>query len=159
PDFRAVVSLGAEELARKEFKGRSAEAVVREIPMARLLTKASPGETKPLTFSREGTGPLFYSGRLRYAADQLYQQGLDQGIRIERTYEPYAETGSKPPATTYKAGDLVRVTLTVRLTKERRFVAVTDPLPAGFEPVESWFASTARALASQQDWQSGDEQE
>jgi alpha-2-macroglobulin len=46
----------------------------------------------------------------------------------------------------YKAGDLVRVTLTFNLTKERRYVAVTDPLPAGFEPVESWFATTAAAL-------------
>jgi uncharacterized protein YfaS (alpha-2-macroglobulin family) len=25
-------------------------------------------------------------------------------------------------------------------------VAVTDPLPAGFEPVESWFATTAASL-------------
>jgi uncharacterized protein YfaS (alpha-2-macroglobulin family) len=46
------------------------------------------------------------------------------------------------------------VTLTFRLTKERRFVAVTDPLPAGFEPVESWFATTAQALALEQDRQS-----
>ena len=25
-------------------------------------------------------------------------------------------------------------------------MAVTDPLPAGFEPLESWFATTARSL-------------
>jgi uncharacterized protein YfaS (alpha-2-macroglobulin family) len=50
----------------------------------------------------------------------------------------------------------VRVTLTFRLTKERRFVAVTDPLPAGFEAVESWFATTARDLASQQDRQANE---
>jgi uncharacterized protein YfaS (alpha-2-macroglobulin family) len=47
----------------------------------------------------------------------------------------------------------VRVTLTFRLTKERRFVAVTDPLPAGFEAVESWFSTTARDLAAQTDRQ------
>ena len=35
------------------------------------------------------------------------------------------------------------MTLTFVLTKERRFVAVTDPLPAGFEAVESWFDTTA----------------
>jgi uncharacterized protein YfaS (alpha-2-macroglobulin family) len=45
------------------------------------------------------------------------------------------------------------VTLTLTLTKERRFVAVTDPLPAGFEPVESWFATSAQALARAQDEQ------
>jgi uncharacterized protein YfaS (alpha-2-macroglobulin family) len=30
---------------------------------------------------------------------------------------------------------------------------VTDPLPAGFEPVESWFATTAAALRYAQDGQ------
>jgi uncharacterized protein YfaS (alpha-2-macroglobulin family) len=38
----------------------------------------------------------------------------------------------------------------VRNTKERRFVAVTDPIPAGTEPVESWFATTASDIAEQQ---------
>ena len=70
-----------------------------------------------------------------------------------QVHAPYVENGVRPPTTTYKAGDLVRVTLTLRLTKERRFVAVTDPLPAGFEPVESWFATTARTLAQDQDRQ------
>jgi hypothetical protein len=87
---------------------------------------------------------------LRYTADAVHQQGLDAGFRIERRYEPFVENGTRPATTTYSAGDLVRVTLTFRLTKERRFVAVTDPLPAGFEAVESWFATTRRDLAAQQ---------
>jgi uncharacterized protein YfaS (alpha-2-macroglobulin family) len=121
--------------------------------MPDVLAKGAPGSTSPLTFAREGTGTLFFTTRLRYASDQLFQQGLDTGINIERTYAPFVETGTRPAATTFKAGDLVRVTLTLRLTKERRFVAVTDPLPAGFEAVESWFATTARSLADQQDQQ------
>ncbi|HXG70876.1 MAG TPA: hypothetical protein VNJ04_09735, partial [Gemmatimonadaceae bacterium] len=104
-------------------------------------------------FTREGTGTLFYSTRLRYVTDTFPLPALDAGFRVERRYEPFVETGSKPAALAYKAGDLVRVTLTFRLTKERRFVAVTDPLPAGFEAVESWFATTARQLAAQQDRQ------
>ena len=114
----------------------------------------------PLTFRREGNGTLFYSARLQYAADRLYQDGLDSGFNIERRYEPFIDPstslgagGSKPASTSFAAGDLVRVTLTFKLTKERRYVAVTDPLPAGFEPVESWFATTARDLADQQDRQ------
>ena len=35
-------------------------------------------------------------------------------------------------------------------------MAVTDPLPAGFEAVESWFATTARDLAAAQDQQTND---
>ena len=83
---------------------------------------------------------------------------LDSGFRIERSYAPYVEQGTRPHATSYKAGDLVRVTLTFHLTKERRYVAVTDPLPAGFEPVESWFATTAASLSARQDDQGDVEQ-
>jgi uncharacterized protein YfaS (alpha-2-macroglobulin family) len=151
PDFRAIVKLGAEELSRTEFKGRSTEAKTKDVPMASVLSKGQPGTDQPLTFTREGTGTLFYTARLRYAADVLYQKGLDSGIIIERSYAPYVEDGSRPASTTYNAGDLVRVTLTFRLTKERRYVAVTDPLPAGFEPVESWFATTAASVSRRQD--------
>jgi uncharacterized protein YfaS (alpha-2-macroglobulin family) len=151
PDFRAVVKLAGEEIARETFQGRSSGATVRDVPMTALAAKAAPGSTRELSFAREGTGTLFYIARLRYAADRLYQQGLDSGFRIERRYAPFVESGASPAASlSYKAGDLVRVTLSLDLTKERRFVAVTDPLPAGFEPVESWFATTAAALSTDQ---------
>jgi alpha-2-macroglobulin len=146
PDFTAAALLGDQPLAREQFKGRTTESSTTQMPMSTVLASATPGSTRPLVFTRDGAGTLFYTTRLRYAADQLFQQGLDSGFRIERSYAPYVDNGTRPAATSYKAGDLVRVTLTLRLTKERRFVAVTDPLPAGFEPLESWFATTARSL-------------
>jgi uncharacterized protein YfaS (alpha-2-macroglobulin family) len=159
PDFSASVKMGTTQIASAAFKGRSTTATASDVPMTKLLTSAG-GAEQPLTFTRTGTGTLFYSARLRYAVDELFQDGLDRGIRIERSYAPYIEdkagtsaARSGPSSTTYKAGDLIRVTLTLELTKERRFVAVTDPLPAGFEPVESWFASTASTLARDQDSQ------
>jgi uncharacterized protein YfaS (alpha-2-macroglobulin family) len=147
PDFRAVVKLGTEDFARETFTGRSTTATSKEMPMAKVLSQGESGTSRPLTFTREGTGTLFYTARLRYASDQPFPDGLDSGIHIERSYAPYAESGVRQPSLSYKAGDLVRVTLTLRLTKERRYVAVTDPLPAGFEAVESWFATTAASLA------------
>jgi uncharacterized protein YfaS (alpha-2-macroglobulin family) len=151
PDFTAVAMLGDAVLAREEFKGRTTESASSQMPMARVLAAAAPGTNRPLIFARDGDGTLFYTTRLRYAADETYQKGLDSGFIIERTYAPFVENGTRPAATTYKAGDLVRVTLTFRLTKERRFIAVTDPLPAGFEPLESWFATASRALNQQAD--------
>jgi uncharacterized protein YfaS (alpha-2-macroglobulin family) len=44
----------------------------------------------------------------------------------------------------------VRVTLRVAVPKERRYVAVTDPLTDGFEAEESWIATTAADLARDQ---------
>jgi hypothetical protein len=159
PNFTAVAALGEAPLATAQFQGRSTDARSVDVPMARLLTTGPAGAEQPLTFTRTGAGTLFYSARLRYAADRLYQTGLDQGIQMARSYAPYVDAastqpargGSRPAGTSYKAGDLIQVTLTLTLTKERRFVAVTDPLPAGFEPVESWFATSAAALAKVQD--------
>src|SRR6185437_8043718 len=132
PNFTAVARLGDTALASARFQGRSTEAKTADVPMAKLLTAAPAGAEQALTFARDGQGTLFYSARMRYAMDRLFQSGLDQGIQIARSYAPYVETGTRPASTTFKAGDLIRVTLTVSLTKERRFVAVTDPLPAGF---------------------------
>jgi uncharacterized protein YfaS (alpha-2-macroglobulin family) len=154
PNFRAIVTLGEQELATGEFKGRSTTATKKQIPITQIVSTAPVNAPKPLTFTREGSGTLFYNARLRYAVDRMFADGLDSGFRIERRYEPFVETGRKPAATGYQAGDLVRVTLTFILTKERRFVAVTDPLPAGFEAVESWFNTTAQSLSRRQDQQS-----
>lgn len=150
PDFRATVRLGRQELAKATFQGRSSDAVASSIPMARLLASGRAGDVRPLEFTKEGTGTLFYSARLEYANGAPVLQDLDSGIRVRRTYEKYVDGKGESPGTTFAAGDLVRVTLTLDLTKERRYVAVQDPLPAGLEPIESWFATTAQELAAVQ---------
>jgi uncharacterized protein YfaS (alpha-2-macroglobulin family) len=153
PDFTGVVSFGTDELTRDVFKGRSAVAAVREVPMKDLASKAAPGTTKDLTFARNGNaGVLFYATRLQYAADTLMHDPMDVGFSIKRQYARLASAEATPDAaaTSFKAGDLIRVTLSFDLTKERRFVAVTDPLPAGVEPVESWFQTTAGDLKKRQ---------
>jgi uncharacterized protein YfaS (alpha-2-macroglobulin family) len=162
PDFTAAVTLGGRELTRAQFRGRSTDAQTQQLPMAQLMAAGPAGSNQTLTFSREGTGTLFYTARLRYAVDQFFTQGLDAGFKVERRYELLEGRGDATPASLpprdaesasrgpgFTAGDLVRVTLTFQLPKERRFVAVTDPLPAGFEAVESWFETTRSSLAQQ----------
>ena len=110
-----------------------------------------------LAFTREGTGTLHYGARLTYVPSASALQPLDEGFAVERTYAP-AKT-EQSPGTKFTAGELVRVTLRFRLPKERRYVAVVDPLPAGFEPVESWFNTTARDLVDRNDRQDSREQD
>jgi uncharacterized protein YfaS (alpha-2-macroglobulin family) len=140
PDFTALVTLNTTQLAKDAFKGRSTEAKTHDVPMAKL-------SSGPVTLEKQGIGTLFYLMRLRYTAPSLMNEPRTQGFTLERRY---AVDGTKTPVTSFKAGDLIRVTLTIRNTKERRFVAVTDPIPAGTEPVESWFATTASDLADSQ---------
>jgi uncharacterized protein YfaS (alpha-2-macroglobulin family) len=154
PDFTAVVSLGTNAIAHDPFRGRSTVAKGHDVPMAQLAANA--GQQLPVTFTRDGTGTLFYAMHLRYAQSVLMHDPLDQGFSVGRKYnvDTTGQLGAKGPpagpATSFKAGDLIKVTLTIRNTKERRFVAITDPIPAGTEPVESWFATTASDLAEKQ---------
>ena len=153
PSFTARVQIAGRPIAEERFQGRSAEARSRELPMREILQAGEPARRLPLRFEKDGTGVLHYSARLTYLPSGAALDARDQGFRIERTYAP-ASAGEKAAAPArageFQGGDLVRVTLTLRLPKERRFVAVTDPLPAGLEPVESWFATTASDLAKQQ---------
>ena len=151
PDFVGTAILGSTTVARRQFAGRSTEAFRRDLPLASVPRSGSQGAEQSLRFEKQGAGTLFYAARLRYAVDQLFRDSLDQGMLLERSYAPYKEGSDLPATTRFNAGDLVRVTLRFTLTKERRYVAVTDPLPAGFEPVESWFATTATDLARAQD--------
>ena len=141
PDFSSAITLGAQTIATGQFKGRSTEAQSEKIDMKDLLRVRPASEKTDLLFSRQGTGTLFYMARLRYALNTLLLQRLDQGFTVERSYA--SQEGSNSPSKQFKAGQLIRVTLRITAPKERRFVAVTDPVPAGLEPVESLFATTA----------------
>jgi len=152
PNFTATVRLGTEDLLRATFKGRSTEAATKDVAMA-ALAKATPTPTE-LTLRREGDGTLFYAARLTYAPDVVSLTARDNGFHVERKY---AVANGDAAATSFLAGDLVRVTLSFDLPKERRYVAVTDPIPAGFEPVESWFSTTAADVAKEAEVQDGTE--
>jgi len=150
PDFLATVALGSESIATETFKGRTSDVKKKEFSMQQVLAKAPAGQQLPVVFTREGVGTLFYMMRLRYAANVLRYKPLDAGFKVERSYSLQNGEGE---GTTFKAGDLIKVTLHLRNTKERRYVAVTDPIPAGTEAVETWFATTASALVQEQESQ------
>jgi uncharacterized protein YfaS (alpha-2-macroglobulin family) len=156
PNFTAAVRFGTDDLVRATFKGRSTELITKDVSMA--LLALGDTTTRDLSLRRDGVGTLFYAARLTYAPDAANLRSLDGGFHVERQYAPVVDGKTGAPATTFQAGDLVRVTLTFDLPKERRFVAVTDPVPAGFEPVESWFATTAADVANETDQQDGSSQ-
>jgi alpha-2-macroglobulin len=147
PDFAATVALGGQPILTGEFRGRTTTSKSSDFSMAQILARGKAGESLPLTFHREGAGALFYTARLKYASATMFHDPLDAGFKVQRKY---TLSGGKMEAKSFKAGDLVEVTLTIRTTKERQFVAVSDPIPAGTEPVETWFATTAAELVQQQ---------
>jgi len=152
PDFSATVSMKDTTIFSAEFRGRSTESKGKDFPMRELLPKVQG--SAPLIFSRQGSGTLYYSARVKYVTTELFLERLDKGIHVERAYSVRRE--GVPASTSFQAGDLIEVTIRIRNSKERRWVAITDPLPAGFEPVESWFATTASELARAADNSGGE---
>ncbi|HSP14503.1 MAG TPA: MG2 domain-containing protein [Thermoanaerobaculia bacterium] len=147
PDFIGTATAGTQTLTREEFRGRSTEAKPKGWTMPQVLSFGAAGTQVPITFERQGTGTLFYLMRLRYASTERKLQPLDAGFSVQRTYRLH---GKKEGTTSFTAGDLIEVTLQIRNTKERRFVAVSDPIPAGTEPVETAFQTTASDVGEEQ---------
>lgn len=134
PDFVARLWLGEKFAGEGTFKGRTTDRVATRIPMATLTEK--PG-MQPLTIGKDGAGRLYYRIGMRYAPKSLALPAADYGFSVSRTYEAIdspSDVRRDPDGTwVVKAGAKVRVKLTMVATTRRYHVALTDPLPAGFE--------------------------
>lgn len=147
PDMRAKVTLGPRELGKAALVGSRAKASF-SVAMDQLPTTG-----EPLTFDKEGSGTLHYVMRLGYAPSDLPSLPTERGFFVERSYEridPAAlasgdTTGA--PSDSAKVGDYVRVTLRVAVPSARRFVLITDPIPAGLEPVDMTLATELQGAA------------
>ena len=137
PDFTATAKLGAKEIAREEFHGRSLSVKTRKIPMAELQ---GGSKQLPLSFEAAGTGTLYYTALLRYAPAELPKTARNEGLFVQRWFEPYDQAGKQ--TLELQAGELVRVRVRVASPQERSFVAVDIPLPAGLEAVDTQLATT-----------------
>jgi len=147
PNMTATVAIGGTTTGTATFRGRSTTAQSVKLAMPDLVRQVAAGAERDLTISRTGTGHIYYSARLQYSLVDP-PPAVMQGIQVERKYEKFSEDAPVSPAsTTFAAGDLIRVTLSIVIPKERRYVAVTDVLPAGVEAVDSWFRTTASDLA------------
>ncbi len=139
PEFVARLWLGDTYAGEAEFHGR--EIATRElvVPMKDLVTAK-----KNLTVQKEGQGRMYYRIGLDYAPKSLDLAARDNGFQVERTYEavddPSSVTRDADGTWHVKAGAKVRVKLTMVAPSVRYFVALVDPLPAGFEALNSALA-------------------
>ena len=146
PRMTTTVSVGSRSIGTAAFNGRSttAQQVVMAMPA---LAVALASTTPPtLSISRSGTGRVYYTARMQSLSPEP-PAAVDRGFRVERRYEPYVKDGTALASTSFSAGDLIRVTVAVTIRGEGRYLALTDPLPAGFEPIDALLHTTARDLA------------
>jgi hypothetical protein len=125
---------------------------VAEVPMERLMA----GRGDNLLVDRQGNaGRLYYALSLHYARSDLPRDGIDRGFYLERHYEVVDMAAMRegvgierrePSVTRVRAGDLVRVQLSIVVPQERSMVVVEDPLPAGLESVDFDLRTTSLTL-------------
>jgi uncharacterized protein YfaS (alpha-2-macroglobulin family) len=125
-----TLKLGGRKLTSKRLKGH--DVLVFE----RALNRIEPGE-----LAIETDGPARYAVRLVLARKEDRSAGVDNGFEVQREY---VDPDSGEPLSDFAVGDLVRVKLRVNTTHERHYAALVDPLPAGFEAVNTRLATSAQ---------------
>jgi alpha-2-macroglobulin len=132
----ARVSVGGKPLLARRIAGTEIATV--EVPLSQLA-----GDQVELGVDQ----PAHVSVRVREArADALAPAA--KGFEIERSYLDVKDR----PVTSVKAGDLVKVKLTVTALGTRQWVALVDPIPAGFEVVNPKLASGASLQPAKNPW-------
>jgi uncharacterized protein YfaS (alpha-2-macroglobulin family) len=147
PQMTGSAALRGAPIGSATFSGRSTVAQHLHLAMPELLARVAGAATTDLVVSRQGTGRLYYTARLQYQSAEA-PAPVNRGIGLRRRYQRSASDALGDPATEFAAGDLVRVTVTVDLPHESRFLALTDPLPAGFEPIDAALRTTATDLGA-----------
>jgi hypothetical protein len=137
PDFIARVWLGDTYVAEHAYlDGYTTDAQQTTVPMEFLVQ--GEGE-QDIVLAKEGEGRLYYRLGLSYAPDDLKLDSLDMGFVVQRVYEavddPDDVQRDDDGTWRIRAGSRVRVRLTMVADNRRYHVALVDPLPAGFEPI------------------------
>ncbi|MBU0499595.1 MAG: large extracellular alpha-helical protein [Gammaproteobacteria bacterium] len=141
PSMRVIASLDQTKFGEAAFQAFRDPQVSLERP----IEAADVGRTAHMEIDREGTGRLYYATRLSYASRTGAAGDTNAGIEIHREYSMQRngkwELLPKPYA--IRQGDRVRVDLYVSVPAARNFVVVDDPIPGGFEPLNTDLATTS----------------
>jgi hypothetical protein len=120
-----TVSAGGKQVASKKLTG--GEAATIKVPLGGIA-----GDEVRIAADKGGV----ISARVIEARVDS-GNAVENGFAITRRYTD--ATGKEQ--TSFKAGDLVTVKLTITARDERRWVALVDPIPAGFEVVNPKLAA------------------
>jgi len=123
----AAISVGGKVVSKKRLTGGQIE--VLRVPLAK-----AAGQSVGVSLDRGG----HLSVRL---AEVRVDPGAaaSHGYAVSRVYRD--DKGDA--MTSFKAGQLVHVTLSITADANHRWIAVTDPLPAGFEIIDPKLATSA----------------
>ncbi|HEY3417202.1 MAG TPA: alpha-2-macroglobulin family protein [Armatimonadota bacterium] len=149
PDLTATVTVNGKSVTTRHFT--AADVFAPEVTVKLGPKDIGAGEIA-VNIATEGTGRLYYTASLQ----ENVNGDLDKPVRaapglvIERSYRKWLRTSSAQPGAgkgsdgggvTFRSGDVVEVTLTVRAQRPFNYLLVEDQLPAGAEAQDRGFVS------------------
>jgi len=155
PDFVASAWLGDTLAGTHQYTGHTTDQTQVTIPTSELLKR---GDTS-ITLADKGSGRMYYRIGLTTAPSDLTLEPLDRGFVVTRSYAgaDKASDVTKDAKGVWhiKAGARVRVTVTLVSRSAQTHVALSDPLPAGLEPLNPALATTPKDLTGSKNDVSG----
>jgi uncharacterized protein YfaS (alpha-2-macroglobulin family) len=121
--------------------GAKAETKTQSFPVSQAAARA------PLSLTRVKAGQLFSEVRVESRPPLREQPAQDRGYSLGRRYEKLEDDGTLSEAKDLRVGDRVLVSLTLDVRQRATYVAIEDPLPAVFEPVNPSFKTQQVAAA------------
>jgi uncharacterized protein YfaS (alpha-2-macroglobulin family) len=149
-DYAYSVTLNDEVLDSGDVDSSNVdEPIDLVVPISDLLLTVA----NELVITRDGTGLLYYSAHLRYFPPAAGLQPLDRGIVIGRQYFKVDPATLQPTAQVAESaaiGDVVQVKLTIIASNNLHYLLVEDPLPAGFEAIDTSLKTASAAAQGPQ---------
>ncbi len=150
-DLTATVDINNKNIMKESFKGVAAKPKTLKLPFEDEILKSIPrGKQIPLTFSKEGTGTLYYTTEMKYALPDEMQRWRDEGIDVEYTITDY-KTGNvintegsnaTNSLITLESGKTYKAQIYVSSKRQRDYVAIRCPIPSGAEILDSTFITS-----------------
>jgi len=151
-DVRGTVTLAGTEILQGQFRGLGAKPVSKTFDFSdTVLKNLKKDNVQQLTFTRNGTGNLYYIASLRYAIPSEIQSFRDEGLGVFMTIYD-VNTDAEIKGTNLQSGKTYRVRIRVSSARNRSFVALRVPVPSGAEILDMAFVTTA----SYQDSEAGE---
>ncbi len=125
---KVTLTLGKKRLARRTLKGSQV------LGYSKALSRLKKGQ-----LTLKSSSPVRYTVRLHLARKTSQEDSISKGFNVTREY---LDPTSGRPVQKVAAGDLVKVRLTLTADKDRHYVALVDPLPAGVEAMNTKLATT-----------------
>ena len=127
-NYAVTIKADAERILTGDF---NAENILTKKEVIKTFEELGQEDYTDITLEKEGEGRLYYDLSMDYFLTLDHLDETDQGIGITREITPLdkSETGFNVQGT-YKTK------LTITVPEDRHFVAVSSPLPAGFESID-----------------------